>query len=204
MPGPKYHYLNVRDNLRIGDSCSGQISFRDNDIRIYSDSDGNLLIKADSGVSIEGTLDTNGAFNVTGDLTMTGDLVQRYAKYISGTSAATVPTGYTRCTKDMEIIDDGIAILSGKSGNILPKLPATPVVGRTLIVIYQSSGVTAAAQNVASLSGSSIKMAKSSNHGTASYLTFKHPGQTITITNDGSSYYVPSSNTMPATSRYYP
>lgn len=198
MPGPKYNYLNVRDDLRVGESGSGQITFRDGDIKIYSDSDTNLTIQADGGITFDSDVDVAGSHSFTtstgtsvvrGDMTITsGDLTRRSTKYISGVSAILTPTGYTRATNWLEIIDDGTAILSAKSGNLEVKLPKSPVIGNMVTVVCIHSG--ARAKSSCKLSGSSIRVAsKNHNNVPYNYIRFDNNGQAVTLVNDGNSYY---------------
>jgi len=49
MPGPKYNYLNVRDELNIK---SGSVSFRDRDVLISSSADGQLDVAGDTTVKV--------------------------------------------------------------------------------------------------------------------------------------------------------
>lgn len=213
MPGPKYHYLNIRDDLRVGETGRGQISIRDIGLNISSSADGTLNINADTiakitapttelesstGITLDGdvTIDGSHTFTSAGDMSLTGDLTRRYAKYISANALWTIASGYTRCPWWTEIIDDGTVILSGKSGNIYPKLPS-PSIGKMVTFVYIHSGVTAGF--TAKLSANSIRTGTKTAHAENYYATFQQVGQSCTFVNDGTSYYLshPSGASMP-------
>lgn len=138
-----------------------------------------------------GTITTLGTTTLTPttvnatDVNVSGDLTRNSAMYISGTSATTIPSGYTRCTEDMLIIDEGIAILSGKSGSISAKLSTTPAIGKSLSLVYIDSGAT----KVARISGN-FKIAKVEGPSlTEHYAIFHFPGDGLTVTGDGTYWY---------------
>lgn len=231
MPGPKYDYLNVREDLRIGDGSTrkGMISVYDRDLNISSSTDGTLNINADTiakitaptteleasaGITLDGDVTIDGSHSLTtgtgtlsvaGDLSVTGDLVRRYAHYISAASTWTLPTGYTRLTQWAAIPDEGIIVLDCVSGNLYPKLPSTPVIGRTITLILNKSGAIAQSAFSAKISSNRFKLASAKQAtnpegGTYYYATLYKPGQVATITNDGQYYYVPSGTVMPTLS----
>jgi len=91
MPGPKYNYLNVRDDLRIAEQGSGQISFRDGDLHISSSTDGQLDITGDTKVQVTSTtveLQGSTAVTLDGDTTVEGSHT-----FTTGTGLVTVGTG---------------------------------------------------------------------------------------------------------------
>ena len=138
--------------------------------------------------SISGTT-INATTIGTTDATLTGDLTRNSVKYISG---STIVSGYTSITDNMEIIDEGIAFLDGKSGSMTPKLSKSPTIGNTLSVIYIDSG----AANTAIVSGS-FKLGAGLD--TQHFATFSYPGDSVTLTGDGTFWYSihPASGNIP-------
>ena len=120
MPGPKYNYLNVRDELRI---VSGSLSFGDSELCISSSTDGQLDVNADttfkvtaptcelegsSGITLDGNVTIDGSHTLT---TGTGTFTL--------TAGATVPSAqaitFTAGQECLRFPNDGI-IASGQYG----------------------------------------------------------------------------------------
>lgn len=172
MAGPNYNNLNIRDELDL--KTTGHIK-------------GAASVSGTAGkiTTLTATTLTPTTVNAT-DITLSGDLTRSTGKYISGASGD-VPSGYTRCPDSTLIIDEGIAILSGKSGNIYPKISTTPSVGKILTLIYINSG--AADTFTAKVSGN-FKISKDGGTiATQHYATFNFPGDALTVTGDGTYWY---------------
>jgi hypothetical protein len=92
MPGPKYNYFNIRDNLNIV-NYSGSISFGDSDLYISSSADGTLDIGANTGLNLNASTTlptgknltiTDGTVNLgTGALTLGGDVTLSTGKNLN-------------------------------------------------------------------------------------------------------------------------
>ena len=116
MPGPKYNYFNIRDDLRIM-NYSGMISFGDNDICISSSSDGTIDINANTGLNLRAstTLPTGFNFTVTdgtvnlgtGALTLGGNMTLATGKYLS----------FTAGTESLRFPNDGVLASSNLAGS---------------------------------------------------------------------------------------
>ena len=97
MPGPKYNYLNIRDQLSII-NYSGCITFGDNDLYISSSSDGTLDIGANTGLNLKASTTIPTGFNLTvtdgtvnlgtGALTLGGNSTLSTGKYLAFTAGA--------------------------------------------------------------------------------------------------------------------
>jgi len=202
MKGPKYNYLNVREDLRIDDGLyNGQISFGDSDLNISSSADGTLNINADTAITATATTinlagDLQFAANdltTTGDVyadagTFTGDLTRQSIKYISGNVGR--QTGYTNIsgsgTPGIGAIlpSEGVIYLSGRSGSIRPRL-TTPTEGQTLSLVYIDSGAVAAYTSKISSAAFQVGGSNTKYY----YLTLTYPGDAATLTGIGTTWY---------------
>lgn len=201
MPGPKYNYLNVRDELHI---ISGCIKLADGDMMISSSADGQLDIISDTtakvtsptvelegstGVTLDGdvTIDTGHTLTCPSDVTVAGDLTRRSVVYMSANATWTLPTGYTRITDYMTIPDEGVVFLSGISGSITGKL-STSVLGKNVHLVFTDSGNASNGQTNAQISGS-FGQYRADNTNRGYFLKFTKPGETASVTGDGSNWY---------------
>lgn len=173
MAGPRYNNLNVRDQLDL--LTTGHVK----GAASVSGTAGNITTLTTTTLSAT----TLGAGGTT---TLTGDLVRRNTKYMSGATASVIATGYTRCSANTTLPDEGYVFLSGISGVCYPKLPS-PTIGRTITLIYTNSG----AAKVSYVSGN-FRVAKPGGTAKVPYLKFTYPGDSITLTNDGTYYYTTS------------
>jgi len=215
MPGPKYNYLNVRDDLRIaGGTYSGQISFGDSAMNISSSTDGTLNFNADTAlafaatnIGLTGITTLTGEVTLTGDVTLgtdndlsttgdftastatfTGDLTRRTIKYISGNVGR--PTGYVNPTGSatpgiMTTLPNEGIIYLSGRSGSLTPRLTTPIEGQTLSLIYIDSG--AAIGCTAKISSSGYQVAGSNTK--YYYLTLTYPGDAATLTGIGSTWY---------------
>lgn len=188
MAGPKYNYFTIRDELDMQTSGhlkgAASISGTAGKITTFNATTGTITTLGTT--TLTPTTVNATTLNVAGTTTLSGDLVRNTAKYMSGATGK-VASGYTRCPAYTEIIDEGVAILSGISGNIYPKLAASPTVGKTLSLVYINSGAASTYQ--AKCSGN-FKISKSDGAvATQYYATFRYPGDALTITSDGTYWY---------------
>lgn len=182
MAGPKYNKMRIRDEIDF--ESTGHIK----DAASVSGTAGTITTLN----ATTGTITTLGTTTLTPTtvnattVTMSGDLTRNSAKYISGTAAGAIPTGYTRCTKNMEIMDEGIALLSAASGQMTPKLATSPTAGKTLSLVYINSGNGDA---YATKCSGNFKIATYGGTAQKSYATFTYPGDSLTVAGDGTFWY---------------
>ena len=190
MPGNKLPILTITNRQY----------FRDGEMYIDGRTDGTLNITSDSAITLDGDISLTsgddftivdgavdlgtGALTIGGAATIAGDLTRQSVRYMSGTAAA-MATGFTRCTAATTLPDEGIMYFSGVSGNLYPKLLTSATRGQTLSLVYTNSG--ALATYTLKVSGSSLK--SGGNNTTFYYLTFNYPGDAMTLTSDGTSWY---------------
>jgi len=124
MPGPKYNYLNVRDELLI---TSGAISFADRDLWISSSADGQLDLIADTTVKVTTptceleattvTLDGNTTVDTGHSFTVTSGAVNLGTAALSlgghATLAADKYLSFTAGSESIRLPNDGV-IASGQ------------------------------------------------------------------------------------------
>lgn len=128
MPGPKYNYLNVRDDLRIAPCYTGQISFGDVDMHISSASDGTLSIGADTSVSFTGPVNLGtSALTIGGNATIA---TTKYFTYSNDSSSASGLVG-TRVWSGSTFAGSGTAgwikVVIGSATGYIPVLSGSLV-----------------------------------------------------------------------------
>lgn len=179
MAGPRYNNFTIRDELNLLDTghVKGAAS--------VSGTAGKLTtFKA---TTLSGNTTYLGA-TTAASLTSSGDFTRNSVKYMSGASTWTLPTGFTRCIDGTTLIDEGVAILSGISGNLTPKLSTSPTVGKLLTLVFINSG--ASSKFTAKVSGNFVLSSYGSDQLAIQYFaTFNKRGDAVTLTGDGTYWY---------------
>lgn len=155
-------------------TIKGKEFFRDGGLYLYSPADGYLELDADTALRLRSsTVEVSGAA-----------FRRRTYQYMSGTCDAgwdgrlwTAGGGNEYPT----LPDEGVMFFAAKNGNIGAKLPATPVRGATIDIIFCDSGSADTVNGAKTLTLSGNIVYKNLQTGILASMTFSYPGTSISL-----------------------